>query len=104
MKFLRDMWVQITNDTATAGSYHVGYYEDDYDIEAMAVSRYDELEDDYWGIYIFEDEGIDEKVLKKYQYFDDYGYEIIKVLAEDLEFKETVNLFYQWLNENNVIQ
>ncbi|TDM39643.1 DUF3986 family protein [Macrococcoides goetzii] len=104
MKFLRDMWVQITNDTATAGSYHVGYYEDDYDIEAMAVSRYDGLEDDYWGIYIFEDEGIDEKVLKKYQYFDDYGYEIIKVEAEDLEFKEAVNLFYQWLNENNVIQ
>lgn len=42
----------------------------------MAVSRYDELEfeDDYWGIYIFEDEGIDEKILREYQYFDDYGY------------------------------
>lgn len=106
MKILRVLWEQFTNDTATAGSYHVGYYEDDYDIEAMAVSRYDELEfeDDYWGIYIFEDEGIDEKILREYQYFDDYGYEIIKVEAEDLEFKEAVDLFYRWLDDNNIIK
>lgn len=105
MKILRDLWEQFTNDTATAGSYHVGYYKDDYDIEAMAVLRYDELEieDDYWGIYIFEDEGIDEKILREYQYFDDYGYEIIKVEAEDLDHDVALEIFYQWLQSKKVI-
>ncbi|MCE4957993.1 DUF3986 family protein [Macrococcoides caseolyticum] len=106
MKIIRDLWEQFTNDTATAGSFHVGYYEDDNDIEAMAVLRYDELEieDDYWGIYIFENQGIDEKILKQYPYFDDYGYEIIKVEAEELSFDGAVDLFYEWLDENKVIK
>jgi len=78
---------------------HVGYYDNDYDIETIIYQVNGKS-----IFYLDEDQEIDYSKLNNYKYIDNYGYKILEIEAEELDYEEALDYFEKWLVENNLLQ
>lgn len=82
---------------------HIGYYEDDYDIEAISYKRVGE---DVWDVYFnFVFYGVERIPLEKEIYMDDYaGYYVFSIYQENPSWEEECAAFETWLREHCILE
>lgn len=80
---------------------HLGYYENHYDIEAVA---YKIVNKDVWYVFIEKEEAEKIKgVIKHFPFYEHYGYHIFTVEISDLTFEHGSEKLTKWLKVNNII-
>jgi len=80
---------------------HLGYYEDNFDYEAIAFKR--QLED-VWDVFFdFKGYGI-KNITSKYELtFDPFGTRIFSIDNKEIDYNIGVQRFKQWLSSNKMI-
>ncbi|WP_192797641.1 MULTISPECIES: DUF3986 family protein [unclassified Bacillus (in: firmicutes)] len=83
--------------------YHIGYYEDGYDLEVTAYKR---INEPVWDAYIPHYEAGDfyKKVekMKLGEYVDDYGI-MVYSFSNDMDDEEARIIFENWLKTNGIV-
>ncbi|MGE6549475.1 DUF3986 family protein [Bacillus mycoides] len=83
--------------------YHIGYYEDGYDLEVTAYKRINEA---VWDAYIpeYEAGSLYEKVseMELGEYIDDYGIKVYS-FRDDIDDEEARSIFEKWLKTNGIV-
>ncbi|MEG7966225.1 DUF3986 family protein [Bacillus cereus group sp. Sample30] len=83
--------------------YHIGYYEDGYDLEVTAYKR---MHEPVWDAYIPHDEASEfyKKVeeMKLGEYIDDYGIKVYS-FSIDMDDEEARIIFEKWLKTNKIV-
>lgn len=83
--------------------YHIGYYEDGYDLEVTAYKR---MHEPVWDAYIPHDEAGEfyKKVeeMKLGEYIDDYGIKVYS-FSIDMDDEEARIIFEKWLKTNKIV-
>ncbi|AKU27433.1 hypothetical protein AVP43_00144 [Geobacillus stearothermophilus] len=80
---------------------HLGYYENNVDLEAVAYKIQNENK---WVVFLDneQDTTLVKKILDKYDFHEKYGYKIFTVDADDLSYEVGSKLFEEWLKANNI--
>ena len=76
--------------------YHIGYYEDGYDLEVTAYKR---INEPVWDAYLPHYEVDDFKKVEKMklgEYIDDYGIKVYS-FSNDIDDEEARTIFENWL-------
>ncbi|MGN4729753.1 DUF3986 family protein [Bacillus cereus] len=83
--------------------YHIGYYEDGYDLEVTAYKR---IHEPVWDAYIphYEVDDFYKKVeeMKLGEYIDDYGIKVYS-FSNDINDEEARTIFEKWLKTNGIV-
>ncbi|PGK42491.1 hypothetical protein CN907_08690 [Bacillus anthracis] len=83
--------------------YHIGYYEDRYDLEVTAYKR---INEPVWDAYIpyYESGAFYKKVeeMKLGEYIDGYGI-MVYSFRNDIDDEEARITFEKWLKKNGVV-
>ncbi|RKF51515.1 hypothetical protein BCY92_00425 [Bacillus wiedmannii] len=83
--------------------YHIGYYEDGYDLEVTAYKR---INEPVWDAYIphYEADDFYKKVeeMKLGEYIDDYGI-MVYSFSDDMDDEEARIMFENWLKKNEIV-
>ncbi|MBC9873918.1 DUF3986 family protein [Macrococcoides bohemicum] len=77
---------------------HVGYYDNSYNIEATIYQKNNKS-----IFYLAEEQEIDFNQLKNYKYIKNFGYKILEVNKENLEYDEAYKRFKKFLIDNKLI-
>lgn len=82
---------------------HIGYYENGYDLEAVA---YKVLDEDKWIVFWPKDQKYEfnRKILSSCKFHPYHGYEIFAIQQEDLSYKTGCNQFADWLKAAGIIE
>ena len=84
--------------------YHIGYYEDGYDLEVTAYKR---INEPVWDAYIphYEADDFYKKVegMKLGKYIDDYGI-MVYSFGNDIDDDEARIIFEKWLKERDCLK
>jgi|GEM_PF-520848 len=83
--------------------YHMGYYEDGYDLEVTAYKR---IHEPVWDAYIphYEVDDFYKKVeeMKLGEYIDDYGIKVYS-FRDNIDDEEARTIFEKWLKTNEIV-
>ncbi|APH04814.1 DUF3986 family protein [Bacillus weihaiensis] len=79
---------------------HIGYYEDGFDLEAVAFKRQSQ---DIWDIFFdFEQYDFNNTVSKTE--LKGVGYHIFSIETEDLDYQDGALVFEQWLLNQRLVR
>ncbi|KKB35348.1 DUF3986 family protein [Bacillus thermotolerans] len=80
---------------------HVGYYENGYDLEAVALKRQSE---DQWDIFFpFEQYGLKPAAQENEVSFEEFGTRIFSIPIKDLDYQLGSKKFEEWLSAHRII-
>lgn len=80
---------------------HLGFYEDNYDYESIAIKR--QLED-IWDIFFdFKEYGIENITLENELTLESFGTRIFSIYNKEIDYTIGVQQFKQWLFIHKVI-
>ncbi|MGD6847297.1 DUF3986 family protein [Rossellomorea aquimaris] len=81
---------------------HIGYYENDLDIEAIA---YKIKSEDKWIVFLDSEQDLNmfKDTLNQLELYENYGYKIFSVEVDDLSYEYGLEKFTEWLKVNKVV-
>ncbi|MDR7073305.1 DUF3986 family protein [Fictibacillus barbaricus] len=80
--------------------FHLGYYENSKDIEAIAYKIIDE---DVWDVYLDFNEQNLSNTEPRSNYVKNFGYKIFSIHVDDLSYETANKEFEKWLLQKGLI-